>query len=113
MTDPVDGYLAKLKDELSGADPATIQDALADAEDHLRTGLAQLRSQNPDLSDEDALRQVVDAYGAPADIGRSRPAYCHRSHHPTMGTIVPGCRDSLVCLSIPGHTRLFSICSSR
>jgi hypothetical protein len=69
MTDPVEGYLARLKDELSGADPATIQDALADAEDHLRTGLAQLRSQNPDLSDEDALRQVVDAYGAPAEVG--------------------------------------------
>ncbi len=68
MTDPVDAYLVKLKDELSGADPATIQDALADAEDHLRAGLAQLRSQNPDFSEEDALRQVVDAYGAPAEV---------------------------------------------
>ena len=68
MTDPVDGYLVKLKDELSGADPATIQDALADAEDHLRTGLAQFQGGTPDLSEDDALRQVIDAYGTPAEV---------------------------------------------
>lgn len=68
MTDPVDDYLVKLKDELSGADPATIQDALADAEDHLRAGLAQLTNQKPDLSEDDALRQVVDAYGSQTEV---------------------------------------------
>jgi hypothetical protein len=68
MTDPVENYLGKLKDELSDADPAIIQDALADAEDHLRTGLAQLLNTSPDLPENDALQQVVDAYGVPTEV---------------------------------------------
>ena len=32
-------YLAELKSALRGADKATVQDALADAEEHLRTAL--------------------------------------------------------------------------
>jgi hypothetical protein len=68
MTDPVEDYLGKLKDELSGADSATVQDALADAEDHLRTGLAQLLNTNPDIPENDALQQVADAYGTPTEV---------------------------------------------
>lgn len=36
MIKTVDEYLDKLKDELAGCDPSLIQDALADAEEHLR-----------------------------------------------------------------------------
>ena len=34
-------YLEQLRDALRGADPALIQDALYDAEDHLRSELAE------------------------------------------------------------------------
>ena len=58
MTKSVEDYLDLLKTELNGSDTATIQDALADAEEHLRAALATLREKQPELSDEAALNQV-------------------------------------------------------
>jgi uncharacterized membrane protein len=37
----VEDYLARLEKELAGSDPAITQDALADAEEHLRNALEQ------------------------------------------------------------------------
>ena len=68
MFERVDDYLDKLREELSGADPATLHDALADAEDHLRTGQGQLLKANPELSPSDALAQVIEAYGDPVEV---------------------------------------------
>lgn len=68
MFDSVDDYLAQLKSELSGADPALVQDALADAEDHLRTGLAQLLNSDAELSHAEALHRVVEEYGSPEEV---------------------------------------------
>ena len=39
MITSVEEYLNKLRKELAGCDPATIQDALADSEEHIRTAL--------------------------------------------------------------------------
>ena len=41
MDNTVEGYLAELRTALTGADPALVQDALYDAEDYLRTALAE------------------------------------------------------------------------
>ena len=39
MINSIEQYLAELKKELAGSDRATIQDALSDAEEYLRTAL--------------------------------------------------------------------------
>ncbi len=67
MINSVEEYLALLKAELTGSDPATIQDALADAEEHLRTALASAREQQPGLTDGEALPPIVEQYGSPAE----------------------------------------------
>jgi uncharacterized membrane protein len=65
MIKSIEQYLDLLKAELSGSDAATIQDALADAEEHLRAALANLREAQPELSDEEALARVIEQYGSP------------------------------------------------
>lgn len=57
-------YLAQLRDALRGADPALIQDALYDAEEHLRAELAE----QPGRSEADMLAHVVGSYGAPEEV---------------------------------------------
>jgi hypothetical protein len=64
----VDDYLAKLKNALQGCDQATIQDALADAEDHLRTALAKSKEGNPASNDVEALAAIIEEYGAPDEV---------------------------------------------
>jgi hypothetical protein len=67
MLKTVDEYLVALKIELNGSDIATIQDALADAEDHLRTAVVNLRERQPDLNETDALQTVIEQYGSPSE----------------------------------------------
>jgi uncharacterized membrane protein len=74
-------YLDQLRAALRGADPALIQDALYDAEEHLRAELAE-----PPGRDEAAmLEQVVGSYGAPdevADIYRDQEIKIQRAMRP-------------------------------
>jgi hypothetical protein len=65
MTKTVEEYLDALKHELKGSDNATIQDALADAKEHLSTALEALRENRPELDEENALQQVIEQYGTP------------------------------------------------
>ena len=67
MLKTVEEYLVALKIELNGSDVATIQDALADAEDHLRTAVVNLRERQPDLEETDALQTVIEQYGSPGE----------------------------------------------
>jgi uncharacterized membrane protein len=57
-------YLSELRRALAGADPAMIQDALNDAEEHLRAECAA----RPGESEEAVLRAIADSYGAPTDV---------------------------------------------
>jgi len=57
-------YLAQLRTALAGADPAMIQDALYDAEEHLRSELAE----NPGMSEAELLAKIVTSYGAPEEV---------------------------------------------
>ncbi len=68
----IEEYLDLLKTELKDTDVATTQDALADAEEHLRAALANLREKQPELSEEEALNQVIEQYGSPDETA---PAY--------------------------------------
>jgi uncharacterized membrane protein len=71
----VEQYLDLLRAELDGADRALIQDALYDAEEHLRAELAQ----NPHASEEAMLTQIVSSYGAPGEV-----ADAYRSNEATV-----------------------------
>ena len=57
-------YLSALRHELSGADPALVQDALYDAEEYLRAEVAG----RPELSEADVLELIASTYGAPAEV---------------------------------------------
>src|SRR3990172_1061782 len=67
MTKTIEEYLRALKQALTGSDSATIQDALADAEEHLRTALASRRESQPDLDEGNALEQIIKQYGTPEE----------------------------------------------
>jgi uncharacterized membrane protein len=57
-------YLEQLRRSLAGADPALIQDALYDAEDYLRSELAE----NPGKSEAEVIASVASSYGAPDEV---------------------------------------------
>jgi Putative sensor len=67
MINSIDDYLDTLKHEMQGFDIATIQDALADSEEHLRTALAAEKENTPDLDETLALQTIIDQYGSPAE----------------------------------------------
>jgi uncharacterized membrane protein len=66
MTAPrtIEEYLKQLREALRGADPALVQDALYDAEEHLRAELYE----RPGRDEAAMLEQVVESYGAPDEV---------------------------------------------
>lgn len=67
MAGSIETYLNELKIALTGSDAATIQDALADAEEHLRSAVAGLQLAQPELSDSEAYERAAEQYGSPAE----------------------------------------------
>jgi hypothetical protein len=67
MVKSIEEYLDSLKAELKDSDAATVQDALADAEEHLRAALTNLREKQTDIPEEQALLQVIEQYGSPEE----------------------------------------------
>ncbi|MCW4453333.1 sensor domain-containing protein [Flavobacterium sp. MXW15] len=57
-------YLAQLRAALAGADPAMIQDALYDAEEYLRSELAEQAGK----SEAEVIAGVAGSYGAPEEV---------------------------------------------
>ncbi len=57
-------YLDQLRRALAGADPALLQDALYDAEEYLRSELAE----NPSRDEADVIAEVASSYGAPEEV---------------------------------------------
>lgn len=60
----IPAYLEQLRAALADADPALVQDALYDAEEYLRSELAE----NPGRSEEDVIASVAASYGAPSEV---------------------------------------------
>ena len=67
MFNKIEEYLEALKNEMQGGDSALLQDALADAREHLSTALAVAREKNPELNESDALKTIMDEYGTPEE----------------------------------------------
>ncbi len=60
----IEEYLTQLRAALGGEDPALIQDALYDAEEHLRAEAAG----NAGKSDADLLAHIASTYGTPEEV---------------------------------------------
>lgn len=60
----IPAYLDQLRAALGGADPALVQDALYDAEEYLRSELAE----NPGKSEAEVIAAVASSYGAPGEV---------------------------------------------
>ena len=83
MINSIDGYLKSLKEALKGCDSATIQDALSDAEEHLRTAIEKGLEESDKVVEADILSNVIEKYGSPDEIAnayrdiedRIRPAF--------------------------------------
>jgi hypothetical protein len=56
---------------MRGADKATIQDALADAEEHLRTALDNELAENSEVTQSEVLRKIIQEYGEPEEIAQA------------------------------------------
>lgn len=63
----VEQYLDALRTTLKGADPALVQDALYDAEEHLRAELAAHAGD----AEGDVLARIVQSYGAPGEVAEA------------------------------------------
>ncbi len=68
MSDGLDVYLAELRAQLGDVDPALVQDALYDADQHLRSELAVRRREHPSEEPDASLAAVVERYGSAAEI---------------------------------------------
>jgi len=60
----LDEYLEQVREALAGADPAVIQDALYDAEEHVRSELAEHRN----LDEATVIAKVASSYGSPEEV---------------------------------------------
>lgn len=83
MIKSIDEYLEILKKNLHGCDPATLQDALADAEEFLRNSMESIHSENPAADETENLAAVIEEFGTPEEFAmeykkieaRLRPAF--------------------------------------
>lgn len=68
MSKHIDQYLKELRKALADSDRATVQDAVADAHEHLYTAFAALLETDPELDDAEAFEQITAEYGSPEEI---------------------------------------------
>ena len=88
MIQSIEQYLNQLKRELAESDSATIQDALSDAEEHLRTAVNSAIESKLSVSEADALPLIIEKYGLPADVALAyrelethiEPAFIHSNN---------------------------------
>jgi uncharacterized membrane protein len=67
MIESINEYLNQLRQELAGSDRATVQDAISDAEEHLRTALESMVESNADILEAEAIPLIVEEYGSPEE----------------------------------------------
>ncbi len=67
MYKTIEDYLDALKTEMKDADPALVQDAQADAREHLTLALKASKEKTPDVAETDALQAIIDGYGLPEE----------------------------------------------
>ena len=68
MITSINQYLDELKSNLNGCDPATLRDALSDAEEFLRNGLETVQESQPGINESDALAELIEDFGTPEEF---------------------------------------------
>ncbi len=102
-------YLDDLKSALAGADKATVQDALADAEEHLRTALDSERAEQEGLEESAALEGIIQSYGDAEEIAQAYQSW--ESSIPSALVETPAARRSGAAAngkSYPGFFGVFA-----
>jgi hypothetical protein len=67
MFNTIEEYLDALKNEMKDADLALVQDAQADAREHLSLALANTKESAAEISEADALKKIIEEYGTPEE----------------------------------------------
>jgi hypothetical protein len=67
----VDDYLAALRHELAGADPALVQDALASAHEYLRGEQGEAAAAGRELDEAQLVARTLERYGTPQEVAEA------------------------------------------
>jgi hypothetical protein len=67
MINSIEEYLDALKIQMQASDPALLQDALADAREHLSAALSAARAGDSAIQESDVLKTSIDEYGTPEE----------------------------------------------
>lgn len=89
MFNTIDEYLDALKIEMKDADPALVQDAQADAREHLTMALTTSKEKQPELSDADALKVIIEGYGSPEETASAYKEVERRTSPVLTQTVKP------------------------
>jgi hypothetical protein len=89
MFNTIEEYLDALKTEMQDADTALVQDAQADAREHLSTALSVARESSPEISETDALKTIIEEYGAPEETASAYKEVERRTSPVIVQTVKP------------------------
>ena len=89
MFNTIEEYLEALKIEMQGGDSALLQDALADAREHLSTALAVACEKNAELKEVDALKTIIEEYGTPEETASAYKEVERRTSTSLKQTVKP------------------------
>jgi hypothetical protein len=117
MITSIEQYLVELKKELAGSDRATIQDALSDAEEYLRTALNSARDAESGLSESQAMTAIIEKYGTPGEIAaaykeiesRTPPVFTRAAPEKTEPPAVPTPAEPAAADTRPLYARFFGV----
>lgn len=100
-------YLDDLKAALQGADKATVQDALADAEEHLRTALESEIADQEDLAENEVIKGVIQTYGEAEEIAQAYLSW-ERDLPPALAATPAARRAAVSANAYPGFFGVFA-----
>lgn len=89
MFKTIEEYLDALKNEMKDADIALIQDAQADAREHLSTALEAARETSPEVNAADALAGIIEEYGSPEETAAAYREVERRTSPTLKQTVKP------------------------
>ena len=116
MINNIEEYLSRLRQELSGSDRATVQDALSDAEEYLRTALGSAVETSPSVVPGEALADIISRYGSPGEVAaaykeiesRTPPAFT-RPAYKEIQPVTPTPATPVIVDRRPFYAQFFGI----
>lgn len=89
MFKTIEEYLDSLKEEMKGSDVALVQDALADAREHLSNAMEATHEKTPEIGDVVALATIIEEYGSPEETASAYREVERRTSPVLKQTIKP------------------------